>query len=199
MEKNAKTVYKNNTGFAVTGTAHSIASIRPGHVQGAKDARNVTVIGLYRNGLCTPALAMAHGAKMKDHVEASKHGITVEAMVAAGVDMRRMESSHAQQMGRDTAKAAKIEQAVIAAKPKTMLIVRKGNGQAQVLRSGPVTHEPTLHELAVAVACARANKAAKAKKDREYAALHGVKVTLSPEDQAAIMARMQAKVYVEDK
>ena len=202
MEKRAIAAMKANTAYAITGTCTTatLTHIRPGHVAGARDARKVTIIGLYRAGQIIPSLAIKYGAKMADHVEAVRNGIAIEDLAKAGVDLRRMESSRVQQMGRDVAKAARIEAQIIAAKPKAMMILRKGNGQAQVVKSGNApSHTPTAQEIQVANAVAMAKRAAKAKADREYAAKHGVIVTLSADDRAAMIARMQAKVYVEDK
>jgi hypothetical protein len=199
MEKNAKNVLKNNTGFAITGTVGSMASLRPGHVEGARNPRKTTIIGLYRDGSIAPALAVKYGAKMADHVEAVKHGVKIEDIIAAGVDMRRMESSRVQQMGRDVAKAEKLEKAAELAKPKTMMMVRKANGQSVVLKSGAVksvaqgTATPTAQQVAVAVAVVMARKMEKAKAAAVYDRNHGIAVKLTPQEQEALLARNQAK------
>ena len=200
MESRAKKLFDTTTDYAVTGVAQSVAHMQPSHVAGARDPRNVTVIGLYRNGLCTPALAKAHGAKAGDHLEAIRHGVTIEACVAAGVDLQQIKRCEARVTGKGVAQSARIVKAEIAARLKAMVMVRRSNGSSKVIMSGrtPVAGA-TPHEVAVAMAVAIANRAAKAKKDREYDAKHGVTVRLSAEEQSAMIARNAGKVYFEDK
>jgi len=200
MNKRYTDLVKNTTAYAVTGISESLAHLQPSHVAGARDLRNVTAIGLYRNGLCSPVVAMQHGAKAGDHLEAIRHGIALEQCLAAGVNLQQLQRCEARVTGKGVAQTDRKVKAEIAARPKTMLVVRRSNGQAKVLKSGaaPVAG-PTPHDVAVAMAVAMANKAAKAKHDREYAAKHGVTVTLSADEQKAMIARFAGKVYREDK
>ena len=162
--------------------------------------RNVTVIGLYREGLCSAAVAVNHGAKPKDHREAIRHGVAVESLVAAGVDLQKVQRGEARANGKAIAQTDRAIKAEIAARPKPLVMVRRTTGSVKVVMTGHVKPGgPTPHDVAVAMAVSMANKAAKAKHDREYAAKHGQTVTLSDTDKAAMIARFTGKVYLSDK
>jgi hypothetical protein len=164
-----------------------------GHVTGARDAKHTTVLGLYRAGQVSVALAIRHGAKMGDHLEAVKHGIKFEDLIANGIELRRVKNTESRVQGRAVAQVAKEQAAIEAAKPKTAFVVRKASGQTTVVKTAAVKTVPTATQVAVAVAVVQSERRAKAKKEAEAARKHGVTVTLTAQEQAELLKRNAAK------
>jgi hypothetical protein len=175
-----------------------------GHVAGARDARRSTIIGLYRDGKVTPALAMQYGAKPGDHAEAMKHGVTLEALAAAGVEIKRVQNGQNRNEGKIAAAEAAKLAAIEAAKPKVAFMVRKAGGASKVVMTAQAKVVPTAQQAAVAVAVVMAAKAAAAKKDREAKGKKGFEAKLSVKEQEELIKRNAAKdgqayIYAPDR
>ena len=193
MEKNAVRLLAKagTTDQSPTVSTSGIFSV--GHVAGARDPRKSTIIGLYRNGLVSVELGVKYGAKPKDHLEAMNHGVTMDQLIAAGVNLRQMSNARNRMEGVVVAALEKAEAAAKAAAPKVGMVIRRASGEAKVVMTASVKTTLTAQQAAVAVAVVEAAKMAKAKKDREAKAKNGFVATLSAEEQAELVRRNEER------
>ena len=161
------------------------------HLEGWKDIKKVTALGLYRQGKISIALAMRFNAKLPDHLAALESGkITLDDLIKAGVDLHRIESYRKQRETKTGILTAKIEQA--SRKIMASVIVRNG----QVIRTVEHKQEikkPSAQEIAVAVAVASSKAREKARIESLKTAKSGFEVKLSTQEQAELIARVNSK------
>jgi Tfp pilus assembly major pilin PilA len=162
------------------------------HLPGWRDIRKSSAVYLYRNGKLDVKAAIKYGAKIPDHLAAFEGGhVKVEDLIAAGVDIRRMDSYRKQQA---TKAGIAHEVAVKSERVIASVTVKSANGQVKVMASKPV-HKPTAQEIAVAVAVANSQAREKARLAAAKVRERGVEVTLSEQEKAALLARLNAKSY----
>jgi len=201
MEENYRRVLAK---ARITGEAHDYR-----HLDGWRSCKRPTIIDLYVQGKVTATQAVACGARPKDHLEALEAGgVKLEALIEAGVDLRKLDTVRKQLLARmghkvmsekDTttlasAQAARDANERTKAMPPVMCMIKKGEQTVQVR---PKNKPLTLQEVQVAAAMLEheARQKLKAKMERlkaENARMDKVD-TLTPEQKAEIAARFAAK------
>ena len=193
MEKNAKRLYKQVQAEGNGAPINVTGCLVVGHVAGAKDAHKSTIIGLYREGKVSPELAMRYGAKPGDHAEAMLHGITLDQLANAGVELKRVQNGQARDKGRIQAGVyhAQVEAAKLA--PKRMMVIKRAGGECKTVMSAPVPRLPTAHEAQVAAAVVSAKLRERKLKESQAMRKEGFVTKLSAQEQADLEARNTAK------
>lgn len=164
------------------------------HLEGWRDARKTSIRDLYHQGKVSVALAIRAGARPTDHIRALESGkVTVQQLIDAGVDLHKLEIVRNRMQGQVQAKDAKVAAAIEAAKPKVALVIKRKDGAAKVVMSGQVPHKVTAQEAQVAAALVMAKMREKEWKDKAAKGKHGYEVKLSAQEQAVLLAKINAK------